>query len=147
MKQAQLVLEIIDMTTDIHIHCDGNWSKPEVQISGCAQAMVEFAEQLNKITTEQLFSNPVTENEFYPVGLKFLNIVPIKEGNDKLTITVEKSMFSIEGTTVALNLLADSLINFFDDETQINDHFHLDYYDRSDVLNETNCSLIFICDH
>jgi hypothetical protein len=46
-----------------------------------------------------------------------------------------------------LNILADSLINVSDDEAEIRDHFHLHYYEGSNVLNETNCSLIFICDH
>jgi hypothetical protein len=86
--QVQFVLEIIDMKTDIHIHCDGNWDKPKVQISGCAQALAAFGEKLNGITAEQSINVLFTGNKFYPVGLKLLKIVPIQAGNDKLTITV-----------------------------------------------------------
>lgn len=53
---------------------------------------------------------------------------------------------NIDDTKASLNKLADSLINFFDDDSNVGEHFQLDYYEGNEVLNETNCHLIFICD-
>ena len=134
------------MTPQIYVACDGDWNEPEVQISGSVKALADLGELLNKAEGRVKWDIPVQENEYYPVNLEALVVEASQSGGDRITVTINESNFCLEGTTVALNKLGDSLINFFDVETTIGEHFQLDYYEGNEVLNETKCHLIFMCD-
>jgi hypothetical protein len=130
----------------IYIACDDDWDEPEVQISGSVRELVSFGNILNKTESLIKLEVPTHENEFYPASIKVLVIETSQSGDDRLTVTIDKSSFSLVGTNVALNKLGDSLINFFDDTSTIGEHFQLDYYEGNEILNETQCHLIFMCD-
>lgn len=134
------------MMAQIHVACDGDWGEPEVQTSGSAKALADFGVFLNSVTEPTTLEVPVLESEFYPVSVQTIIIEPVPSGGDRLTVTIDELNFNLTGTKVALNKLGDSLINFFDDDSGIGEHFQLDYYEGNEVLNETNCHLIFICD-
>lgn len=134
------------MLTEINVNCDGNWDKPEVQFSGSANTLANFGMLLNQVKETVNIATHALKNEFYPVVLQNLIIEPTSTGNDRLTIEIYNTSFKLSGTRLAFNKLADSLINFFDDESKFGDHFHLDYYEGNLVLNETNCHLVFMCD-
>lgn len=134
------------MLTEININCDGNWDKPEVQLSGSADTLTNFGRFLNQVEETQYIATHALKNEFYTVALQNLVIEPTTVGNDRLTVEINDSSLKLSGTRLAFNKLADSLINFFDDDSEIGDHFHLDYYEGNQVLNETNCHLVFIRD-
>ncbi len=134
------------MIADININCDGNWMSPEIQLSGSAKALAHLGSLLNEIKTPMKIHTVVLKNKFYPVSIDNLFINPKKSGNDRLSIKFDEENLQLEGTLIAINKIGDSLINFFDDESKIGDHFHLDYYEGNQVLNETNCRLVFICD-
>lgn len=101
---------------------------------------------LNSVTDPTTLEVPALENEFYPVSVKTIIIEPVQSEDDRLTVTIDECNLNLTGTKVALNKLGDSLTNFFDDNSSIEEHFQLDYYEGNEVLNETSCHLIFICD-
>ncbi len=61
----------------------------------------------------------------------------------RLTVTIDESKFTIAGTNESLALLGENVE--FDEKTPDGYHFHMDYYEGNQELNETNCSLIFSC--
>ena len=130
----------------IYVACDGDWKEPEVQISGSTKALASFGVMLNGVAGSLTLDVPVLENEYYPVSVNVLNIELDELGNDRLTITIDDTNFNLRGTNKAFNKLGYSLVNFFDDDSNVGEHFQLDYYEGNEVLNETNCHLIFICD-
>lgn len=134
------------MIDQIYITCDGDRENPEVQISGSSTALVSFGSLLNSIAIPIHLDIPDLKNEFYPVSVNILNIEPEETGNNRLTVTFDKTNFKLRGTSNAFEKLGDSLINFFDEYSNIGKHFQLDYYEGNEVLNETNCHLIFLCD-
>jgi len=134
------------MIADVSISCDGNWICPEVQFSGSAKALADLGSTLNGIKYPVEIKTKISKNKFYPFAIQNLLVHPTSWGNDRLSINIDESNFKFEGTLVAINKIADSLINFFDKESEIGDHFHIDYYDGNQTLNETSCHLVFICD-
>jgi hypothetical protein len=134
------------MMPQIYIACDGDWNEPEIQISGSVEALIDVGEILNKAEEYVKYDIPVQNNEYYPANIKALIVEPSESGGGRLNVTIDESGFSLVGTTVALNKLGDSLINFFDVDTSIGEHFQLDYYEGNEVLNKTKCHLIFMCD-
>lgn len=134
------------MMAQIYVTCDGDWDEPEVQISGSAEALASFGMLLNGVTDLITLEISSLKNEFYPVSVNALIVEPGQSGHDRLTVTIDETSFKLIGTVCAFNKLGDSLVNFFDDNTIVGEHFQLDYYEGNDVLNETNCHLIFICD-
>ncbi|MEO3678410.1 hypothetical protein ABGI61_05165 [Rheinheimera sp. FR7-31] len=134
------------MMAQIYVACDGNWSEPEVQISGSAKDLADFGVFLNSVTESTSLEVPVLDSEFYPVSVKRIVIEPAGSGDDRIIVTIDEDNFNLTGTKVALNKLGDSLINFFDKNSITGEHFQLDYYEGNKVLSETNCHFIFICD-
>lgn len=134
------------MMPQIYVACDGDWNEPEVQISGSVKELADFGELLNKAESRIILDTSPQKNEYYPANIKALVVEPSQSGGDRLTVMIDERSFSLVGTTVALNKLGDSLINFFDVDTSIGEHFQLDYYEGNEVLNETKCHLIFMCD-
>lgn len=134
------------MTDQIYITCDGDWENPEVQISGSSKALAIFGVLLNGVVTSINLKIPDLENKFYPVSVNIINIELEESGMDRLTVTIDQSSFKLRGTNNAFEKLGDSLINFFDDTSSVGEHFQLDYYEGNELLNETNCHLIFLCD-
>ena len=134
------------MIAQIYVAYDGDWSEPEVQISGSAKDLASFGTLLNAVTGRISLEVPALENQFYPISATILEIELDKLGNDRLTVSINETRFKLRGTRQALEKLGDSLIVFFDDDSSVGDHFQLDYYEGNEVLNKTNCHLIFICD-
>lgn len=134
------------MVVQLYVACDGDWEEPEVQTSGSSKALAEFGALLNDIAEPITLVVPALESELYPVSVKKITIEPDQSRGDRITVTIDENNFALTGTKVALSKLADSLINFFDDDSSIGEHFQLDYYEGNEVLNETTSHLIFVCD-
>lgn len=134
------------MNANIFINYEGDISKPEIQISGSWSSLSEFGCSLNQLDSSQNINLNVSQNKFYPEVISSLNICLEKDGNGLLTVTMHDQTLNVAGNTVAINKLAESLTNFFDEDSEIQEHFQLDYYEGNHVLNETNCILIFMCD-
>ena len=134
------------MINDIYVLCDGDWEDPEVQIYGSSKALSDFGLLLNKTKDSFTIETNNLKNDFYPVCINKISVQPVQTGNDKLAVSIDKISLNISGTKEAFQKLSQSLINFFDNDTEIGEHFHLDYYEGNEILNKTNCNLIFTCD-
>jgi len=133
--------------TEILVASDGDWEKPEVQVSGTSKALADFGLLLNSIKDNTTIAIESLDSEYYPINVKVIILEILQSGNDRLTVMFDEDKFQLSGSNEAFNKLGDSLVNFFDDETSIGEHFQLDYYEGNQVLNKTNCHLIFLCDH
>lgn len=134
------------MNHKIYIACDGDLDKPEIQVSGASNALSGFGEELNFLVDTMVLSIDEYENKFYPLRVNNLIIELIMDGEDRLTVMFYENDLKIKGNKSAFKKLGGSLVNFFDSNSNIGDHFQLDYYDGNQILNNTNCHLIFICD-
>src|SRR5690606_41937233 len=92
----------------------------------------------------QLLILPIADSEFFPVAIGQLIMDPGNFGGARLSVDLTKDRLRFAGDRVAMNKLGDSLINFFNEEAEVGDHFQLDYFEGNDILNETPCTLIFI---
>ena len=116
------------MTAEIYVACDGDWDAPEVQISGSSKALADFGLLLNEARESISYTISDFDAGFYSVKIKTVNIELAQLENDRLTVKIDKSSFKLAGTRFAFNKLGDSLINFFDEQRNIGEHFQLDYY-------------------
>lgn len=131
----------------IYAACDGNWSEPEVKVSGSAKFLSNnLGDLLNEVTNSISTSLSTSKDKFYPISIPTLVIELEYSGNEHLTVIVDKNQFILKGTNFAFNKLGDSLINYFYFGANVGEHFHLDYYEGNQILNYTNCHLIFVCD-
>ncbi len=134
------------MTIEIYINCDGNPDKPEVQISGSKKALKNFGVLLNTTEDSSRLELPTCNDEHYPVPLRSI-VYSVREAKeDWAYVSINKEQLYLTGTKHTFNKIGDSLFNFFDEDAEVGDHFHLDYYEGNDVLAKTNCYLIFVCD-
>lgn len=134
------------MTPQVYVACDGDWDEPEVQISGSVKALNALGKLLNTLKDHLVLDIPMLESEFYPVTVGTLDVEIENRENDLLMVTIDEVVFKLRGTSVAFNKLGDSLLNYFDSDSNDGDHFQLDYYKGNELLDKTNCHLIFICD-
>lgn len=134
-----------NMAIKIYVNCDGDWSRLEVKISGSANSLAAFGLFLNECTESAILDVPVLQDKFYRFSIKLVKIEIIKSSNDRLTIEVNENNLYLSGSKLAFNKLGDSLINFFDSASEEGEHFHLDYCEENQMLNKTNCHLIFAC--
>ena len=130
----------------VYIVTDGDWNEPEVQISGSAKILSQLGEYLNSVQGSVRLVLPTEPNKFYPISIDSLVLESTFRGGGRLTVAIDPTSFNLAGPSAALNKLGDSLVNFFDDNSFVGEHFQLDYYDGNEVLNETNYHLIFLCD-
>lgn len=80
------------------------------------------------------------------MALRSLAIQVRGDEDDRVLVSLDDTQLSFSGTKLALNKIGDSLLNFFDENSVQDDHFHLDYYEENQILRKTNCHLIFVCE-
>ncbi|WP_420810083.1 Imm32 family immunity protein [Hwanghaeella grinnelliae] len=136
---------MVRMISQVRAACDGDQQEPEISISGSAADLRAFGSLLNSVTSTQEFELPASGNEFYPHSLTSIVIVLRSEGTDRVKVSANAESLFFEGTNHALRIIGDSLLNYFDHNSSSQDHFHLDYYEGDQVLEPTNCHLIFEC--
>ena len=146
LTQVQFGQVIINMIDKIYAAHDGDSEFPEIQISGAAASLIEFGVVLSNVESNLVLEIKNSGNKFFPVAINRININLFNNGNDRLTVSLDKDLLTIGGSNVAFKMLGDSLLNFFNVDVSVGEHFQLDYYEENQVLNETNCNLIFICD-
>lgn len=108
--------------------------------------LTAFGEFLNHIEQPISLDVPHMEDKYYPVSIRKLNMRVLDAGNHCLTVTVKEEEIDLQGTAQAFGKLGESLVNVFGGFASVGEHFHLDYYEGNQILNETRCHLIFICD-
>ena len=123
-----------------------NWEGPEVEVSGSAASMSKLGRIIKQLEGRQEIETCLEDDEFYPVSIPKLVVERVNDESDRLTVKVEESTLSLSGNAIALENLGDSLINFFNDDASIGEHFQLFYYEGNRELNKTSCELTFACD-
>jgi len=131
------------MVPDIHVVWSDNF---EVLVIGSVESLRKLGHTINTAKASTTLDLMDYKDRVYSYNVKKLIIELTQMGNDRITVTLDEDVIKFSGKSDALNILGDSLINYFEEGTTIGDHFHLDYYEGNDVLNETKCSLIFQCD-
>ena len=127
------------------IFINGNLEDSEIEILGKVTALNALGNILNKVNTVTSFKLQTYSNKFYPKKFEFLQLIYHDDKTNRISIKIEGNKLILKGNSIAFNILGDSLNNFFNDESQKNDHFHIDYYNGNCVLNSTNISLVFMC--
>ena len=130
------------MLPKIHALWDGDESRPEVAISGTWGELSCLGAFLAKVETAVTLTLKPRVSKFYPFCLGRLTIEP-SGGAGRLEIAVVTDTLRIRGGAKALSALAQSLLNFFEGGVEAGSHFHLDYYDGNELLEPTQCALIF----
>jgi hypothetical protein len=138
-------MESVRAMFEIFVGCDGNWSAPEVEISGSSTAMAAFGRFLSGIADSCFLDIPISRGSFYPVSLPTIALDLAQDETGRLTVSVDNKALTLSGSSDAFEKLGRSLQNFFDDDTKIGEHFHFDYYEGNPNLNETSCNLVFLC--
>lgn len=124
--------------------CDGDWSAPEIQISGKPGDLARLGRLLLQIQSSFEITTADAQDEYYPVQINFISFDLLDELCDLLSVnaTAERLIFS--GSKQAFAKLGESIVNSFDDLTPPDHHFHLNYFEGNGILNETACELIFV---
>ena len=133
------------MNVNINVYCDGNWDNPEVQISGSWEELVQLGSVINRINESIILDLPDIASEIYPVCLKRLFLDLDEEHNSRITVSIDEKQLTLTGTKEALSIIGESLTNYFDSDTKYGERIRFDYYEGNEVLNETNCVLLFVC--
>lgn len=126
---------------------DGDNKMPEFEISGTADMLYNLGKRLMVITEDLFEEGGSKECPYYPHTLRGLSFSLRNSGNDLLDVVLDNETLKFTGNKLALDKLGNSLINFFNEDTKVKDHFHLDYYEGNMILNPTNYSLIFMCNN
>lgn len=115
----------------------------EIEFSGLSADMLGLASFLNIVENRASMPITINRNEYYPIAIAHfsLNIQPIC----KLDFQIINNTLHLTASREYLQILSESLINFFDEQTKPHDHFHL-YYDEADnnLLHHDTYSLVFI---
>jgi hypothetical protein len=137
------------MKTAICVLCSNNWTNPEIEISASPQGLIELGELLININKDLVILSTTQKSAFYPEAIQSL-VMKFSTSSavtrlDVLNVSIVDKSLVFEGSSEAFRKLGDSLLNYFDENSQSGEHFHLDYVEGDDILAPTNCSLIFVC--
>ena len=130
------------MLPKIHALWDGDESRPEVSVSGTCDELSCLGVFLTKIETAVTLTLEPRVSKFYSMCLRRLTIEP-SGGDGRIEVAVVADTLRIRGGAKALAALAQCLLNFFEGGAVAGSHFHLDYYEGSELLEPTQCALIF----
>ena len=128
----------------IHILCDGDWNQPEIEISGRLEDLVELGSLLSHMMNSASINTTSLTCDFYPINIGLLELELSEQKSTRLTVNASKNKLSFSGTTEAYDLLGQSLLNFFNENSTSGEHFHLEYFEGNLNINETLCTFIFM---
>jgi hypothetical protein len=132
----------------MYIVCDGNWNNPEIEISDLSQNLIKLGELLLSINEDFNLHTVQTKSEFYAENIEAISIQLKQNKNaeqDLIKIFIDNKNLVFEGSKLAFDKLGMSLLNYFNENTQKGEHFHLSYSEGDALLAPTNCHIIFLC--
>jgi hypothetical protein len=133
----------------MYILCDGNWDKPEIEISDSSQGLIKLGELFLKISKNFNLHAEQKQSDFYSENLEGFSVRLSESENiekhDLLKIYIDNKTLVLEGSKLVFHELGMSLLNYFYENSCINEHFHLDYFEENHLIAPTNCSIIFLC--
>ncbi|MEH1789025.1 hypothetical protein [Nostoc sp.] len=133
----------------MYILCDGNWDRPEIEISDSSQGLIKLGRLFLNISENFKLQATQKKSDFYSENLEGL-LVRLSQSKsvekfDLLKIFIDNKNLVFEGSQSAFYKLGMSLLNYFHENSHKNEHFHLDYVEQDPLLAPTNCSIIFLC--
>lgn len=128
----------------ISTNCDGDWAEPQLQISGDSSELRKLGRLLTRLQSSFDVETIQRREEFYPVTIERVKFEVDEDGNGLLSLGVNESLLVIQGTADALARLGQSLLNCFREGVEPGAHFHLDYFEGNQLLDETGAELIFV---
>ncbi|MEG4799418.1 hypothetical protein QUB63_04610 [Microcoleus sp. ARI1-B5] len=133
----------------MYILFDGNWDKPEIEISDSSQGLIKMGQLLASISKDFKLYADKEDSEFYAENLELVSmrLSPSRKGEqlDLLKTFIFNNELVFEGSQLAFHNLGRSLLNYFSEDSKKGNHFHLDYIEGySLLLAPTNCHLIFM---
>ncbi|WP_293354942.1 MULTISPECIES: hypothetical protein [unclassified Microcoleus] len=133
----------------MYILCDGNWDRPEIEISDSPRGIIEQGELWESISEDLKLPAEKIKSEFYAENLETISmkLSPIKnpERLDLIKIYLNNKNLVFEGSKSVFHKLGMSLLSYFHENSQKGEHFHLDYVEDDPLLAPTNCHVIFLC--
>lgn len=133
----------------MYILCDGNWDRPEIEISDSSQGLIKLGKSFLTISQNLKFHACKKTSEFYSESFEgiLVRLSQSKNANksDWINIFIENKYLIFEGNRFAFYKLGMSLLNYFNENSKKNEHFHLDYVEGTSLLAPTKCCIIFLC--
>ena len=121
---------------------DGDETCPAIKISGTGVELSSLGALLTSIEAPVTLALEPGVSQAYPMCLGRLMIEPDGAAR-RLSVSVVTGTLRISGGAEALAALAQSLLNYFEDEAESASHFHLEYYEGNEILEPTSCTLVF----
>lgn len=132
----------------MYILFDGNWDRPEIEISDSPRGLIELGELCKSISEDLKLHAEKIKSEFYPENLEGISMklssIKNPEGLDLIKIQLNQRNLVFEGSKSAFNKLGMQL-SYFDGNSRNYEHLHLDYVEDDFLLAPTNCHVIFMC--
>jgi hypothetical protein len=133
----------------MYILFDGNWNRPEIEISDSASGLSKLGTLFLGISQDLTIPAEQVKSKFYPENLDAISIklLPMESPAEKslINIYITNNRLIFEGSKSAFNILGRSLVNFFPEDSKKGDHFHLDDVGGNSLFAPPNYSLIFAC--
>jgi hypothetical protein len=130
----------------MNILCDGDWEKPEIELSDSLSGLIKLGNVLLDVNDEVEILSKGERSPFYAENLDSLILRKLSnmEYDDTIHITISGKKLALEGSSEALSRLGRSLLNFFNANSQEGKHLHLNYYPGNGILAPTKSELIII---
>jgi hypothetical protein len=130
----------------MNILCDGDWERPEIEISDSISGLIKLGNVLTSVDSEVEILSEQKKSQFYSENLNGLLLKKTlkPKDNDTLNIVIVDKKLVFEGSDIALSKLGMSLLDFFDEESQEGKHLHLNYFPGNGILSPTKCELIIV---
>ncbi len=135
---------------DVKLFCDRNEERPEIVLLDSPDNLRKLGQSILNLDKEIELSadRTVSDDDIYPCRFQglALKLNHDRQGENLLQISVAKDNLVIEGTSIALGILGETLSEF-DDDTPDGYHIHYDYFPGvPGLLAPTNCSLVIACE-
>ena len=125
----------------IKILFDGDLINPEIEFSASSKELIYLGHQLRVLTHGLELAGENSESKYYPEYLKSITFQILDKPMDMVAIHIQDKKLFVVSSQNTINDLGHSLLNVFDESSQTNTHFHLDYFDN-DIQK---ASLIILC--
>jgi hypothetical protein len=133
----------------MNILCDGDWERPEIEISDSISGLIKLGNILTNIHGEAEILSEHKTSPFYSENLDSLLLKRLvnPKDDDTLDVVVFNKKLVLEGSDKALARLGISLLNVFHEDSQEGRHLHLSYFPGNGILSPTKCELIIVFRH
>jgi len=112
----------------------------EVELSGPADSLREFAARLAEANPAMISLNPAVGASAYPNWLNSISIEPLEAAHTR--IEIQDSRLHIAGPTDQLSAIADNVHWLTTNSPETGSHLHIEYYDGHPFLEPGSIPLV-----